>query len=108
MSDFVRLTCLLWGQKFEQAFKVKIHRMAELHEFKQAISRSLRPYLGDVPNFQLDLYKIQIPITDDTTPPKPELRDEFKLHPAYDIEEEFPVKPLGKHIHVFVKHRSGK
>lgn len=87
---------------------MKIHRTAGLADFKRAIREEIPNQLRDIDANELELFKVEVPITNDKVPPNPKLSDENILHPANDIGEEFPMEPPGKHIHVFVKRPSGK
>ena len=106
MSDLLQLNCLFWGRKLDQVFRVEIQRTADLATFKTAIGEYMKLCHDDFPISELGLYKIQIPISNDKTPPNPELRDAFKLDPANNIGQEFPEQPPRRYTHVVVSSKS--
>ncbi|KAF8648911.1 hypothetical protein AX16_006133 [Volvariella volvacea WC 439] len=104
MSDFVSLTCLVYGEKLDRAFEVEIGREKSVLALKDHIANKGPSILKDVRSPDLELYKARILITDDDeTNQKPELKREDKLCPAKKIGKLFPAEPPEDHVHIIVK-----
>jgi len=107
MSDFVSLFCLVYGDSFNSLFVVDIERERSVPALKELIIIKGPSSLKDLRAPDLDLWKVEIPITKAKVAQVPELKDENELSMLDKIAEHFDNPPQ-KCIHVIVLVKPGK
>ncbi|KAF8656989.1 hypothetical protein AX16_002300, partial [Volvariella volvacea WC 439] len=104
MSNPISLFCLIYGEPFARAFEIELGREKTISALKELIIAKKPNYFQSIDADQLDLWKVEIPVTDDDeTPQKPELDDEDILSPTKKIGKLFPVEPAEDHVHIIIQ-----
>ena len=103
MSAPVLLTCLVYDQPFARLFEVEIERGKSVAALKQRIKAVKQNEFDHIDANILDLYQVEIPITDDETPQNPDLSNNTKLQARNKISTVFQVGPREDVVHIIIK-----
>ena len=97
------LFCLVYGEPFGRGFKVQIEKGKDVSDLRKLIVNEDPNYFRGISARSLDLWKVNIPITDDKTPQNPDLSNAIELGIADTIADYFDGPLERKHIHIIVK-----
>ena len=103
MSAPVVLICLVYDQPLARVFDIEIKRGNPASALKQLIKAAKQNEFDHIDANTLDLYQVEIPITDDETPQAPDLRNNAKLQAGKKIGTIFQVGPQEDVVHIIIK-----
>ena len=103
MSAPVLLMCLVYDQPFARVFDVEIERGKPVSALKQLIKAVKQNEFDRIDANILDLYQVEIPITDDEIPQNPDLSNNTKLQAGMEIGTIFQVAPRRGVVHIIIK-----
>ncbi|KAF8455103.1 hypothetical protein BGX38DRAFT_1258218 [Terfezia claveryi] len=103
MSAPVLLMCLVYGQPFARVFDVEIERGKPVSALKRLIKAAKQNEFDHIDANILDLYQVEIPITDDETPQNPDLSNNTKLQGGKKVSTVFQVDPREDVVHIIIK-----
>jgi len=103
MSAPLHLFCLVYGQPFARAIDVEIEGGKYVSHLKKLIKAASGSELDGIHSNDLDLYEVELPMTRDETPQKPELSNNNKMHPGETLASVFQVDPPEGNIHIIIE-----
>ncbi|RHZ77618.1 hypothetical protein Glove_174g112 [Diversispora epigaea] len=110
MSDNIALYCLVEGDSKEKTFKVIAGVNEEVNDLKKKIKEELHPRFENTPANDIVLWKVNIPIEEDTMEVDlilSDIQDKLKLsNPTKIINEVFTEKLTRSFIHIIIERPS--
>ena len=102
------LTCYLLGDNVKQYFIVEIEESETVSILKDLIKEKKAPHLKDVAALDLDIWKVDLPITNlEKSLDEIRLDEDNSLSPV-DVLSEVFLAPAHKRIHVIIQAPSVK
>jgi hypothetical protein len=100
------LLCYVRGDKYKQAFTVKIKEGESVADLKKAIKEEQSPIFDHVTANSLALWRVSIPCNRGLKAKVESLslNDDHSLEPASVLSEVFSDGLKEKHVHVVVEH----
>ena len=103
MCATVLLMYVVYDQPFTRVFDVEIKREKPVSALKQLIKAAKQNEFEHIDANTLNLYQVEIPITDDENPQVPDLRNYTKLQAGKKINPVFKVDPPEDVVHIIIK-----
>ena len=103
MAEIITLMCLIYGERSQDSFAVRIDREETVSELKDLIVNKNPNYFKGIDPRQLCLWKVAIENSDQDALKQLHLYDLNMLHPSATIHWTFPPNPSTSYIRVIVK-----